>query len=125
MQAKLGNGFVMVVGKATKDADYRLVGTKNSALCKLGLVVGRKEDDSPIYANIDAWWDLAGACKGVRKGDTVLALGTIEEREYNGQTYKTLRAEFASVVQRVDVPAAAPPPDSDDFVDVPDSELPF
>lgn len=125
MQASLGSGCVMVIGKATNDADYKLVGAKNSALCKFGLVVGRNTDDSPRYANVDAWWDIADYCKIIKKGDVVQAFGTIEEREYKGKIYKTLRAEYVNVMKKITMAPSQNENADDGFVEVTDDDLPF
>lgn len=131
MQIKLSDGVFMVSGTATKDAEYKRVGEKQSAVCTFGLAVGKNKDTTTIFANCKAWRGLADYAAGIRKRDSVCAIGTIEEREYNGKTYKTLVLEWLHYIpsgSSAEYQPAQPPVTKDTFRDLtddPESDLPF
>lgn len=97
MQGKIGES-VIVVGRATKDAEFKLVGEKNSPVCSFSLAVGKRKDTTTIFANCKAWYKWAEVAKNIKKGDDVLVIGHTESREYNGNTYTDLIAEWINVV---------------------------
>lgn len=132
-QGKIGN-MVIATGRATKDAELKYVGSKNSALCDFGLVVGEKEDGSAVFANCKAWWALGEYASRIRKGDNVCVIGKLESREYNGKTYTDLVAEWLNVAsaeptQKQELsPSGTPFPAGVTFeeaLDSGDGELPF
>lgn len=106
MQIKLGD-YVLVVGKATKDAEFKLVGEKQSPVCSFSLNVGKRQDTTTIFANCKAWYGLAQLSKNINKGDTVIVIGKTESREYNGKTYTDLIAEWLNIVSGDYVPSAS------------------
>jgi single-stranded DNA-binding protein len=126
MRAKLGDG-VMACGNATKDAEYKLLGEKNTPNCKWGMAVGKNADDSTIFVNCEAWGRLANHAAEIKKGDPVLVFGQIRSHEYNDKTYHTLVADFVQYIgstkeKRQEMQQAEP---QDDFFPVDDGDLPF
>lgn len=108
---------MIVAGSATRDAELKLVGSKNTPLCTFGMAVGRDENDASIYVNVKSWRDLAEYAAGIRKGMPVFAAGKVEEREYEGKVYKDLVAEFLMYLDHTPAPT---------FTEVEDDgELPF
>lgn len=97
MQAKLGDSII-IIGNATKDATYSLVGSKNTPNCKWSMAIGKDANDQTIFANCEAWTRLAGIAKDIKKGDPVLVIGKVREHEYEGKTYKTLIADWVQFV---------------------------
>ena len=97
MQAKIGES-VLVVGKAIKDAEYKRVGSKDSPVVSLSLNVGKRQDTTTIFVNVKAWYSLAEYAQHICKGDSVIAIGHTETREYNGKTYTDLIAEWINFV---------------------------
>ena len=97
MQAKLGES-VIVAGKAIKDAEYKIVGSKGSPVCSFSLNVGKRKDTTTIFVNCKAWYGLANYAQNIQKGDNVIVIGHTEEREYNGKTYTDLIAEWINFV---------------------------
>ena len=89
MQVNFG-GAVCVAGTCTKDAELKYVGEKQTPMCTFSLAVGKRQDTTTIFANCKAWRSLAVQASQVHKGDSVFAVGEIEENEYNGKTYRTL-----------------------------------
>ena len=106
MQTKLGES-VLVVGKATKDAEYKLVGAKESPVCSFGLNVGKRQDTTTIFVNCKAWYKWAEYAKNICKGDDVLVIGHTESREYNGKTYTDLIAEWVEIGCAENVPSTS------------------
>lgn len=92
------DGSVMVCGRATRDAEFLVVGAKDSRLGKIGLAVGKRQDTTTIFVNVVAWHDLASVLATARKGDSVAVWGRMTEpREHNGKTYQDLQADWLSV----------------------------
>lgn len=104
MQTKFKDGSVMVCGGCSKDAELQLVGEKQSRKCTVGVAVGRSSTEfdqngrpKTIWCNVVAWHGLASILSMAKKGDPVLVIGKINNREYNGKTYTDLEAEYVSV----------------------------
>lgn len=139
MQVKLPGGWVMVCGHCSKDGELQRVGEKQSRLCKVGVAVDKRPDpENPsgkpvnVWANVTAWHDLASVLARVKKGDSILVIGRVKSREYEGKEYKDLEADWIGVSALP--PAAsnsshydAPVPAGDQFteLDDDDGELPF
>ena len=131
MQAEIGE-MVIVTGYCTRDAEYRVVGTKGTPLCTFGLAVGKRKDTTTIFANCQAWRKLAEYAAGIQKGDSVIVVGHIEKHEYNNKEYTNLVADWLNFVDMENAPANTPP--SDDTggqtsafseIDSRDGDLPF
>ena len=129
MQVKLGENLFMVSGNATKDAELKYVGDKQSALCMFSLAVGKNKDTTTQFANCKAWRNLAEYTSNIVKGCSVCAIGSIEENEYGGKTYKNLVLEWVHFVPPTKpfLGEKAAPVTKDTFKDLEmsDSELPF
>ena len=100
MQGKIGE-LTIVIGNATKDAEMKLVGEKQTPVTSFGLAVGKRQDTTTIFANCKAWRHLATYASGIRKGDTVIVSGKIETREWNGKEYTDLNAEWLNVLPKI------------------------
>lgn len=113
MQTKFKDGTVMVCGGCARDAELQIVGEKSNRLCKVGLAVGKRSDPeggekpATVWCNVVAWHGLASILSAARKGDSVLVVGRLESRDYEGKTYTDLVAEFVSVCS-VSAAAARP-----------------
>lgn len=130
MQAKFKDGSVMVVGGCSKDAELEYVGQDGKRVCKVGLAVGKKDDGSTIWVNVQAWHDVASCLATARKGVQVLAIGHLREREYNGKTYTDLVADYVSMcpptTSKTSSPSHEPSPaDFAEMVAEVDGDLPF
>lgn len=132
MQTKFKDGSVMVAGACAKDADFQIVGDKQNRKCTVGLAVGKSEelDDTgrprTIWCNVVAWHDLASILSLAKKGSSVLAVGKLRSREYNGKTYTDLEAEYVSVASVGAVASSPATPAYNGFEEVEDDgALPF
>ena len=118
MQVSLGGGNYMIQGTATKDAEFRLAGARNTPLCFFSLAVGKNGDGSTKYASCKALGRTAKLAALIRKGTGVLAVGRIETNEKDGKAYRNFMAEwlmpadagmFAGGEAESPQPAEAPP----------------
>jgi single-strand binding family protein len=94
MQCKLSDGSVMVQGTCTKDAEFVIRGENHTHITNFSLAVGKNKDTTTIFANCKAFGRLANIAAGIRKGDSVLAVGKTKSREYNGKTYTDLLCDW-------------------------------
>lgn len=96
---KMMDGSFMVCGVLPKDAELKTVGEKNSS--KTSFSVKASEITKPDgqkevkWTNCVAWHQTARDCAAFKKGDVVLAIGHMDQREYNGKIYRDLVVEFA------------------------------
>ena len=133
MWFELGNGYFDVHGYATKESNLKIVGDKGSKLCEFSLIIGKKQDGSNITTYCKAWRKIAITASRIQKGDSVRCLGTIEEREYNGKTYRNLICEWISVCGGNSTSASSPIQSQseqsrepgDDSVEFDESDSPF
>ncbi len=131
MQMTVRDGSVMVAGTCGRDPELKKTSNDN-ILCRVGLAVGKRnngaDQEETIWANVQAWGNLARLLATAHKGDPVFVIGRIRENEYQGKTYKNLVADFLSVA-RTDVlpePVEEPPGDADGFQTYDDEEdVPF
>ena len=101
MQVNFG-GAVCVAGTCTKDAELKYVGEKQTPMCTFSLAVGKRQDTTTIFANCKAWRSLAVQASQVHKGDSVFAVSTIEENEYQCKTYKNLVMDYFGIQPKVE-----------------------
>lgn len=125
MRAKLGDG-VMACGNATKDAEFKRLGEKNTPNCKWGMAVGKNGEET-VFVNCEAWGRLANYAANIKKGDPVLVFGQMREHEYNDKIYYTLVADFVqyigSTTERQETQQAEP--ENGFFPDMDSEDLPF
>jgi single-stranded DNA-binding protein len=110
MQAKLGDS-IMIIGNASKDAEFKHVGEKQTPNSKFSLIIGKDADNKSIFVDCEAWSRLAYIASQIQKGDIVMAIGTVKTREYNGKTYKTLTADWVDIkgsTAKAEQPASQP-----------------
>ena len=132
MILKMKNGFVLASGTATKDAECKRVGEKQTVLTSFSIAAGKREDTTTIFVNCKAWRRLGEYASCIRKGDAVLCVGQIDTHEYNGKTYNDLVCEYVGHTGASfgAVPPAAPPPEAASApafsdLDGDDTDLPF
>lgn len=82
----------LLCGNATRDADAPPAGSKRPA--KVSVAGINHENGDTTYINVNGWRDRAADVMAVRKGDSILVIGTMKEREYNGKKYFDLDADF-------------------------------
>ena len=102
-----GKSF-MVCGPVGGDAEYKQVGQNNSSLTKFSV----KNDDKtledgtvkPMWTNCECWHSVARYARAIKKGDTVLAIGTIKTDTWTDQqtgeqkTAKKLVCDFVAIL---------------------------
>ena len=119
----------LLQGNATRDGEDAPVKGKDHA--KVSVAVSQDADGDTLFVTVNGWRGRAGDVAAVRKMDSVLAIGPLKKREYNGNFYYDLDADFVCVagVGGRGGPsrgAGTKLPD-DDFAELPDDdgELPF
>lgn len=135
-----GKSF-MVCGGIARDAEYKQVGQNNSSLTKFSVKNDEKTlDDGSVQAtwtSCECWHSVARYAKAIKKGDTVLAIGTIKTETWTDQqtgeqrSAKKLVCDFVMILPFTQAPQAAqqqsssapaknnnvvvPGPDDDDY----------
>lgn len=104
MYSKLQDGNFIISGYVARDAELKT--TQNGkSLCTWSVKVGEKpsqvqgERGEAIWTNCQAWHDAARTASQIKKGDSVLCVGRLESREYEGKAYKNLVCEFISIMK--------------------------
>lgn len=130
-------------GNATRDAEDKPVNGKDHAV--VGIAATEDAQGDTVYVNLNGWRNMRDTVISVQKGDSVLAVGRLKKREYNGRDYYDLDADFVckngagfGEAVRYDGPPPsfgelpglddAPPVGADGFAEVSeegDGELPF
>ena len=82
----------LVSGNAVRDGEAPPAGSKRPA--KVTVAAQTKEDGETVFIAINGWRDRAEDIMAVRKGDSILCIGPMKSREYNGKTYVDVDAEF-------------------------------
>lgn len=103
MYSKLQDGNFIISGFVARDAEMK-TSQNGKTYTKWSVKGGEKpsqtqgERGEAIWINCIAWHDMARYAGQIKKGDTVMAVGRIETSEYEGKTYKTLNAEYISIM---------------------------
>ena len=123
----------LLQGNAVRDGEDAPVKGKDHA--KVSVAAATTQDGDTIFVNVNGWRNRAADVAAIRKMDSVLAIGVLKKREYNGNFYYDLDADFISVSGRSGGSRSASGgsygspalPDSDGFAELPDDdgELPF
>lgn len=127
--------YWLIFGNAIRDGEVNTTST-GKKIGKVSVKAGENKDGTAEFYKVVAWEEHADRIGAIRKGDTVLAIGQLREREYNGRIYKDLNADFIAVNPKLGggAPTAAAPaepaftPVQQNFVDISvddDGELPF
>lgn len=143
MQTKFSDGSIGICGVLPRDAEFKQVGKNNTDLCRFSVKVGERSTggDKPeaVWCSCVCWGQLARDVQGLKKLDTVFAVGKIQKEEYTAkdgsqkeQTTLVCEAVFRGMLPMASVqedPKPKPPetmtiPDSvDPYTD--DGDLPF
>lgn len=137
MYSKLQDGNFIISGFVARDAETK-TSSNGKTYTKWGVKVGEKpsqtqgERGEAIWTNCIAWHDMARYAGQIKKGDTVMVVGRIETSEYEGKTYKTLNAEYISIMGKSATQTTATAPqqtDNNTFAEyeeiLGDGDLPF
>lgn len=101
MYSKLQDGSFIIAGFVARDAEQKTTQNGNQ-FTRWSVAVGSKKtqdgQNETVWTNCQAWDKAAQVAAGIRKGDTVLCIGRIQNNEYNGKIYKNLVCEFVSIM---------------------------
>ncbi len=100
---KLGKTYIngeekqiyLVQGIAGKDAELKQAG--RAMLGKVSVAAVQNADESTMWVTINGWRDRANDVGAISKGDSVMAIGTLNTREYNGKSYIDVDADFVCI----------------------------
>ena len=106
----LKNGYFLATGTAVRDAQLKYIGDRQTPITEFGIAVGKRKDSTTIFIDLKCWRELARYASLACKGDAVAAIGTIEEREYNGKVYKKLVCEWLNIAVGETAASSAPMP---------------
>lgn len=127
----------LLQGNATKDAEWAPVNDKPHA--KVSVAAQESPDGGTMFVNVNGWRAQADQVARISKRDSILAIGVLKKREYNGKFYYDLDADFvvlsgAGLTDRSGYSTQAPSPAPgrpaatngfEELVDVDDGDLPF
>lgn len=85
----------LLTGNAGRDAETKPINGKPHSV--FSVAAQENQDSTTLWVNVNGWRNMYGPVAAVRKGDSVLAVGQLKKREYNGKTYYDLDAEYLSV----------------------------
>ncbi|MDE5565111.1 MAG: single-stranded DNA-binding protein [Oscillospiraceae bacterium] len=108
MYSKLQDGSWIICGYVAKDATVRTTqnGKKYTTWSvAVSSVKGNDGQWKTNYTNCIAWDKAAEVAATIRKGDTVLCVGTMETNTGNdGKTYKNMVCSFISIMGKAGMP---------------------
>lgn len=123
MYSKLQDGSFIIAGFVANDAEMKK-SQNGKTYTKWSVKVGEKpsavqgERGEAIWTNCIAWHDAARYAAQIKKGDSVMVVGRIETNEHEGKTYKTLNAEFISIMGKTAPAAVSVAPAADTYTDL-------
>lgn len=85
----------MITGNPARDAEDKPVNGKNHAV--VSMAVQENSDGTTMWVNLNGWRNSYLPVVSIRKGDSVMAIGQLKKREYNGKDYYDLDADFVAV----------------------------
>lgn len=123
MYSKLQDGSFIIAGFVAKDAEMKK-SQNGKTYTNWSVKVGEKpsavqgERGEAIWTNCRAWHDAARYAAQIKKGDSVMVVGRIETNEHEGKTYKTLNAEFISIMGKTAPATTQAAPAADTYTDL-------
>jgi single-strand DNA-binding protein len=100
---------VMLVGRLTRDPEYRSTATGKS-VAKLGLAVNRRsynresgnQQDEAVFLDVDVWERSAEFCKNyLRKGSGVYVEGRLKQDNWQDKETGANRSKLVVVAERI------------------------
>ena len=85
----------LIQGNATRDGQDAPVKGKDHG--KVSLAAAQTQGGDTIFVTVNGWRSRAGEVAAIRKMDSVLAIGVLKKREYEGRYYYDLDADFVAV----------------------------
>lgn len=86
----------LIAARASKDGELR---TTNSGkeVGSISVPAYDREDGTTAWITVNGWGHWARLLAYAHKGDSILAIGRIESREYEGKNYYDLVADYVCV----------------------------
>lgn len=112
----------LIQGNATRDGEWAPVNGKDHG--KVSVAAAQRSENDTVFVTLNGWREKARDVAAILKMDSVLAIGTLKIREYNGKQYCDLDVDFlcvSGISPDAPLPGAAR---TGNPVGVPFSELP-
>lgn len=116
----------LVCARAVRDGE--MFDAKGKRVGKVSVAAQEREDGNTLFVRLCGWRDRAGDVTAVRKGDVVLAVGSLLKSDYNGKTYYDLDVDFIALSgtnRGGAVPTVSAPAGFDEIEELDGGELPF
>lgn len=85
----------LLQGAAVRDAEDAPLNGKPHA--KVSVAAVSNPDESTTFVTVNGWRERAEQVASILKMDSVLAVGPLKKREYNGREYYDLDADFVVI----------------------------
>ena len=85
----------LLQGNATRDGEQAPINGKDHG--KVSVAALQTADGSTVFVTVNGWREKAADVAAVEKMDSVLAVGALKTREYNGKKYYDLDADFICI----------------------------
>ena len=85
----------LLQGNATRDGELAPVKGKDHG--KVPVAAAQTPEGGTVFVTVNGWRGRAGDVAAIRKMDSVLAVGVLKKREYEGKDYYDLDADFVAV----------------------------
>ncbi len=86
--------IVFVQGNATDDAKDKPVNGKKHSVVSVHAITS--SDGTTLYVDINGWGDMYPHVLAVRKGDSILVVGSLNSKTYRGKKYYNVSAFFVA-----------------------------
>ena len=93
------SAVMLLQGKATRDAENRPVNGKEHT--QVSIAAGEDKSGNELYITLNGWRQNAELVGAIKKNDSILAIGRLKTREYNGNIYDHTRMKWSCVADDV------------------------
>lgn len=83
----------LVAATAIRDGELRITNS-GKEVGSVSVRAYNRKDGTAAFITVKGWGHTARQLSGLNKGDSLMAAGRIETREYNGKNYTDLVADF-------------------------------
>lgn len=89
----------LLCGTLAGDPEFVELGSNQTPAVKFSVLAERGNQNAgtpSVFCSCIAWREMCEALRGCQKGDAVLVMATVSERENNNKTYLNYTAEFVT-----------------------------
>lgn len=96
----------LLAGRVARDGEL-LTTQSGKEIGSASVPAYNQKDGTTAWLTVKGWGHWARVVASARKGDSLLAVGRIDSREYNGKIYNDLVADYVFISRSGGQPAAA------------------